>query len=221
MMKSAMVTAQLLKALQMSCEGCQYEWVPRVEHPKKCPRCGCRLEDRGACLVTVTDHLHHDELRSMGNVAKEEDIREEKREDIRKEERREIRKIEEEKKKERKEPNPAHATVEWVVENWNLIEGVMPFRGEATPTSRIRIGARIKEHLLKVWWDEEFFPRIRQSEFIRGKKTDWCATLGWACGPRNMEKILEDRYRGSGSQPQEQESAATRMRRELLATRPS
>jgi len=32
---------------KIKCPYCGYEWIPRVANPKKCPRCGRRLEKKG------------------------------------------------------------------------------------------------------------------------------------------------------------------------------
>ena len=101
------------------------------------------------------------------------------------------------KKKSLGSDDPLMATLEWVILEWNKIDDVTPVAGTLHPKTRSRITARIREHPMKAWWSAEIFPRVRQSDFMCGRKNDWCASLGWACGPVNIQKILEDRYVGS------------------------
>ena len=92
--------------------------------------------------------------------------------------------------------DPLMATSDWIIFHWNEIEGVTQVSGELAPATMTKLEARLREHKTKAWWEEEFFARVRHSDFMRGKKADWCASLGWAMGPINITKILEDRYKG-------------------------
>jgi len=31
-----------MQLVKLSCPKCGYQWIPRVENPKKCPKCGHR-----------------------------------------------------------------------------------------------------------------------------------------------------------------------------------
>lgn len=52
------------------------------------------------------------------------------------------------------------------------------------------------------WW-EEYFAYVRESDFLMGKKNEFCADMEWIVRPSNMAKIINGRYhrnRGSSSQ---------------------
>ncbi len=91
--------------------------------------------------------------------------------------------------------DPLCATVDWVMFRWNEIEGVKHINEDPPLETKKRIAARISEHPKKAWWDDKFFSRVGASEYLCGKSNvEWKATLDWACGPKNMTKILNDLY---------------------------
>lgn len=91
--------------------------------------------------------------------------------------------------------DPLCATVDWIIFRWNEIEGVKHVDEDPPLETKKKIKTRIREHPKKAWWDEKFFSRVNASDFLRGKSNvGWSATLDWACGPKNMTKILTDSY---------------------------
>lgn len=49
------------------------------------------------------------------------------------------------------------------------------------------------------WWTSLFENRIRTSDFLMGRKTDWNANLQWIVGPVNLAKILNGQYENKGN----------------------
>lgn len=49
------------------------------------------------------------------------------------------------------------------------------------------------------WWTSLFENRIRTSDFLMGRKTDWNASLQWIVGPVNLGKILNGQYENKGN----------------------
>ena len=78
---------------------------------------------------------------------------------------------------------------------WNKI-----FKTSSVPTvntirnSRLRsLKARIKENPDVAFW-EDYFNRIKSSDFLSGRASEWKANMDWALSPTNMDKILDGNY---------------------------
>lgn len=87
---------------------------------------------------------------------------------------------------------PVFVQPEKIVERWNLIPGVKPVTklGEGL---RKRIVLRAKNRD-EAWWIETF-NRIAKSDFLCNRLgKQWCATLEWCLGPKNLEKIESGNY---------------------------
>jgi len=102
--------------------------------------------------------------------------------------------------KKKKEIKATHqeikATHQWIADQWNTLPDVNKCRTPLMTATTGMLNERLKEHPLKTWWEGEFFPRIRQSSFLRGKSDlPFVATLGWALGKNNCAKIIEDLYK--------------------------
>lgn len=60
--------------------------------------------------------------------------------------------------------------------------------------SRLRsLKARIKENPDVAFW-EDYFNRIKSSDFLSGRASEWKANMDWALSPTNMDKILDGNY---------------------------
>lgn len=89
---------------------------------------------------------------------------------------------------------PELATPTWIVEQWNRIDGVVPFRDEIQGELRRRIEARLKERKTRDWW-VGFFEKVRRADWLCGRNQEgWAATLHWAMGPVNIGKVLAGQY---------------------------
>lgn len=98
------------------------------------------------------------------------------------------------------------ATVDEIVARWNEIPGVLKSKAVIGPIKQ-RLLARLREHPDLLWWTT-YFDRIKDSEFLTGRKTDFAATLDWVLGPNNMAKILSGNYDG---RPQAQPKAQVKV----------
>ena len=60
--------------------------------------------------------------------------------------------------------------------------------------TRLRaLSSRTREHPdIKFW--EEYFNRIKSSDFLSGTSSDWRVNIDWVLSPSNMDKILEGNY---------------------------
>lgn len=102
---------------------------------------------------------------------------------------------------ETQEPNPDHATPEWITEQWNAIDGVTEFEDDLKGEIRDRIQTRIRERKSKAWW-VEFFKKVAAGDWLCGRnEKGWRATLHWALGPVNMGKILAGHYPSNTGKP--------------------
>lgn len=105
--------------------------------------------------------------------------------------------------------NEEEVTLEWIIDQWNSIEGVKEAVEPEIPTRfRAQIRERMKEKKNKAYW-VLLFEKVRNSSYLCGKKVDWSADLPWACGPENRDKILANRY--LDHQPQKQKAQFDRM----------
>jgi len=79
---------------------------------------------------------------------------------------------------------------------WNSIPGVKTCR-DLGKVIRTRLQSRIKEHPERAWW-EGLFVQVRASNFLCGRTNNsrdpFQASLSWALGPENLEKILAGNY---------------------------
>lgn len=79
---------------------------------------------------------------------------------------------------------------------WNSIPGVKPCR-DLGRVIRTRLLSRINEHPERAWWDS-LFAQVRTSHFLCGRTNNsrgpFQASLSWALGPENLEKILAGNY---------------------------
>lgn len=87
--------------------------------------------------------------------------------------------------------NSSPCTPEQIMELWNK-NGLPPCK-KLGSTIRKKIEARIKEHPDEEWW-VKLFDRVKESDLLAGRKGDWCATLDWVCGPKNLDKIELGNY---------------------------
>ncbi len=87
---------------------------------------------------------------------------------------------------------PASMTLERVVEVWNVIPGVVPAQSVTGPI-RDRVNTRLKEHPDLEWW-RTLFDRVKASDFLCGRKTDFSVTLDWILGPKNLAKLVNGNY---------------------------
>jgi hypothetical protein len=94
---------------------------------------------------------------------------------------------EEEEKSEKEEE-----TVAWVVDAWNAIPGVKLTR-KVGDHLRCRIVRQARAHPGRGWWDH-LFVTVQRSDFLCGRSTDFSASLDWALGPKNLEKIENGNY---------------------------
>ena len=91
--------------------------------------------------------------------------------------------------------NKDSVTEEKVKDLWNKI-----FKNSSIPmvntirNARLRsLKKRIKENPTLTFW-EEYFSRIKSSDFLSGRASDWRATIDWVLSPTNMDKILDGNY---------------------------
>ena len=91
--------------------------------------------------------------------------------------------------------NENDVTEEKVKDLWNKI-----FKNSSIPivntirNARLRsLRARIKENPILEFW-EKYFARIKSSDFLSGRASDWRATIDWVLSPTNMDKILDGNY---------------------------
>lgn len=87
---------------------------------------------------------------------------------------------------------PASMTLERVVEVWNVIPGVGQAKSVTGPI-RERVCTRLKEHPDLEWW-RTLFDRVKASDFLCGRKTDFAVTLDWILGPKNLAKLMNGNY---------------------------
>lgn len=87
---------------------------------------------------------------------------------------------------------PASMTLERVVEVWNVIPGVVQAKSVTGPI-RDRVNTRLKEHPDVEWW-HTLFDRVKASDFLCGRKTDFSLTLDWILGPKNLAKLWNGNY---------------------------
>jgi len=78
---------------------------------------------------------------------------------------------------------------------WNKI-----FKNSSIPivntirNARLRsLKLRIKENPTLEFW-EKYFARIKSSDFLSGRASDWKANMDWALSPTNMDKVLDGNY---------------------------
>jgi len=83
-----------------------------------------------------------------------------------------------------------------IQKQWNEIPGVKPCKALGS-TIRDRIRSRVTEHPEPAWWTT-LFERIQASDFLcgrtNGKEGPFRASLDWALGPKNLDKILAGNY---------------------------
>lgn len=72
--------------------------------------------------------------------------------------------------------------------------------GEVKPEVRRAVAKALGRKADLEWW-REVFAACRDSDFLAGRKTDFAATLFWAVGPRNVEKIRAGEYGNRGRAP--------------------
>ena len=91
--------------------------------------------------------------------------------------------------------NKINIPVDWFVEKWNNV-----FKNEVVPSIMSIKGNRLT-HLKKRWIDnpdkqhfEEYFDKIKQSDFLSGRNSEWKCSFDWVMNPTNMQKILENNY---------------------------
>jgi hypothetical protein len=87
---------------------------------------------------------------------------------------------------------PAEMTLERVVEVWNVLPGVASAKSVTGPI-RARVNTRLKEHPDLAWW-RTLFDRVKASDFLCGRKTDFSVTLDWILGPKNLAKLWNGNY---------------------------
>ena len=78
---------------------------------------------------------------------------------------------------------------------WNKI-----FKNSSIPmvstirNARLRsLKKRIQENPTLEFW-EKYFARIKSSDFLSGRASDWKANMDWALSPTNMDKVLDGNY---------------------------
>ena len=60
--------------------------------------------------------------------------------------------------------------------------------------SRLRsLKVRVKENPDIAFW-EDYFARVKSSDFLSGRASDWRATIDWVLSPTNMDKVLDGNY---------------------------
>lgn len=82
-----------------------------------------------------------------------------------------------------------------IMELWNKI-----FKNSSVPmvnsirNSRLRsLKVRVKENPDIAFW-EDYFTRVKSSDFLSGRASDWRATIDWVLSPTNMDKVLDGNY---------------------------
>lgn len=78
---------------------------------------------------------------------------------------------------------------------WNEM-GLAPCKKLGAPLHR-KLEVLIKIHQDKEWWFG-LFRRVKDSDFLSGRKTDFAATLDWVLGPKNLAKIEQGNYDNRG-----------------------
>ncbi len=94
-----------------------------------------------------------------------------------------------------KNNNKINIPVDWFIETWNNV-----FKDEVVPNIMSIKGNRLT-HLKKRWIDnpdkqhfEKYFDKIKQSDFLSGRNSEWKCSFDWVMNPTNMQKILEGNY---------------------------
>ena len=82
-----------------------------------------------------------------------------------------------------------------IMEVWNKI-----FKNSSVPmvnsirNSRLRsLKVRVKENPDIAFW-EDYFARVKSSDFLSGRASDWRATIDWVLSQTNMDKVLDGNY---------------------------
>ena len=99
-------------------------------------------------------------------------------------------------KKNSKTNNNTNTNIEERVKDlWNNM-----FKNSSIPivntirNARLRsLKLRIKENPTLEFW-EKYFARIKSSDFLSGRASDWRANMDWALSPTNMDKVLDGNY---------------------------
>lgn len=79
-----------------------------------------------------------------------------------------------------------------VVDAWNSTQGLVPAQF-VTGSIKKKVECRLREHK-DISWFHDLFQRVARSDFLAGRKSDFCATLDWVLSPRNLDKILNGNY---------------------------
>lgn len=106
-------------------------------------------------------------------------------------------------------PPPPDVPIGDIVALWVEMLPSLPKPDPTGKTLCSQIRARWKERRERRdmgWW-REYFELISLSDFLCGRVKDFQATLIWATGPKNMEKVLQKGY-GNGRSHQEGPGAA-------------
>lgn len=106
--------------------------------------------------------------------------------------------VEESREKESREEDIIYPVQE-VCDLWNKICASLPSVSRITEKRRKKVKTRLKElgknpeeQLAKV---ETLFRRVQASDFLSGRKSNWCATFDWIFeNPDNWQKVLDGNY---------------------------
>lgn len=118
----------------------------------------------------------------------EKEVEKEKEVEVEKE-----KEIEVEVEKERKSKANDYARI---ISTWNAIPGLPHVEKISSGSAREKaVNARIRENGIdKVLQSIE---AVKNSDFLLGLKTDWCASFDWLMSPTNFQKVIEGNYRDS------------------------
>ena len=87
--------------------------------------------------------------------------------------------------------------VKKIVELYHTILPELPKCVEVEGVVAQKITTRWREKKVRQnleWWQSYFENRVRTSDFLMGRKTNFQATLFWLTGPQNMTKVLNGQY---------------------------
>tara|TARA_Y100000004_G_scaffold195984_1_gene264576 strand:- start:2898 stop:3410 length:513 start_codon:yes stop_codon:yes gene_type:complete len=94
-----------------------------------------------------------------------------------------------------KDNNKINIPVDWIIETWNNI-----FEGEEVRRILSIKGSRLS-HVRKRWTEnpkeeyfEDYFNKIKESDFLSGRSGVWKCSFDWVMNPTNMQKIIEGNY---------------------------